>query len=248
MSTENRSLWLKGPQYPCRFKPSSDKPWRLVLLGPPGVGKGTQAALLHDRLGACHLSTGDIFRSAKDLGPHELSPAMQKAINYMQKGLLVPDEIVIELIRERVDCLKCDAGFVLDGFPRTVQQAHFFDKLLKEQQLKLDAVVLYELDIETIVRRLGGRRVCVDCKAVYHLETMPPKQDNVCDKCGGRLIIRDDDRPEAIRTRMETYQKETEPLIQYYEKAGLLLRVDANGSPEEILDRTVRLLHKRRAR
>ena len=244
-----RTGWLKGPGFECEIEPPPEGivPWRLVLLGPPGVGKGTQAALLNQRLGACHLSTGDIFRAAKSIPEAERSPAMKEAIDYMEKGLLVPDRIVLDLIRERVHCLKCPWGFLLDGFPRTVPQAEAFDQILQEIHVPLDGVLNYELEIEKIVARLSGRRVCPQCKAVYHIETLPPKKEGICDQCGAQLILRDDDRPEAVRTRMQTYQEQTAPLIEYYEKKGLLLHTNAEGTPEEILNRTIQILEKRRS-
>jgi len=243
----DRSAWLKGGGALCAvLPPAQENPWRLVLLGPPGVGKGTQAELLTERLGACQLSTGDVFRAAKSLPEEERSPAIKEALEYMRKGLLVPDETVINLIRERVRCLHCQGGFLLDGFPRTAPQAQALERLLQEEELRLDAVVNYELAIEKIVARLSGRRTCAKCKAVYHVATRPPKVQGVCDLCGGELIQREDDRPEAVRVRMETYQKETAPLIDYYREKGLLVSVSAEGTPEEILERTLQALQARR--
>jgi adenylate kinase len=211
--------------------------YRLVLLGAPGVGKGTQAELICERLGTCHLSTGDVFRAAKNLKPAELSPALKAALEYMRRGDLVPDDTVLALVRERARCLHWPTGFLLDGFPRTVPQAEAFDEILKSEKLKLDAVLSYEMPIDQIVARLGGRRTCSKCKAVYHVVNMPPKVEGICDKCGGNLVIREDDRPESIRVRMEAYEKSTSLLVDYYRRKGLLAAIPAQGTPEEVFQR-----------
>jgi adenylate kinase len=240
-----RTAWLKGTAI-CGAAPThkAEKAYRLVLLGAPGIGKGTQAEFLSDRLGACHLSTGDIFRAAKGHDPSQLSPAMKDALDYMRRGDLVPDTTVLEMVRERIHCLRCPGGFLLDGFPRTVPQAAALDNLLTSEGLELNAVLSYELPLEQIVARLGGRRTCSKCKAVFHVTTRPPKKDGACDNCGGALIIREDDRPEAIRVRMAAYEKSTSPLIDYYRKLGLLLAISADGSPEEIYLRTMTALDR----
>lgn len=245
-ATPDRSAWLKGGNSKCQAKPTAaGKPWRLVLFGAPGVGKGTQAELLKARLGACHLSTGDIFRAAKQLNENERTPALTAALEYMRRGELVPDSTVIDIVRERRDCLKCECGFLLDGFPRTVTQAETLEVLLKEEGLRLDAVLNYELPIELIVKRLSGRRTCADCKAVFHIETRPPKKEGVCDHCGGKLYQREDDKPESIRVRMEAYRKSTAPLADFYNRRGLLLTIPADGTPEEIFNRTMEALRAR---
>jgi adenylate kinase len=218
-----------------------------VLLGPPGVGKGTQAELLSQRLGACHLSTGDVFRAAKGLAECERSPAMNAALDYMKRGDLVPDVTVLELVRERVGCLRCGGGFLLDGFPRTVAQAEAVSKMLQAEEIRLDAVVSYELPLEEIVTRLSGRRTCTQCKAVFHVTGRPPKQAGVCDQCGGHLVQREDDRPESIRVRMVAYEQSTAPLADYYRRLGVLTPIEAVGQPEEICQRTIALLETRRA-
>jgi adenylate kinase len=212
----------------------------LVLLGPPGVGKGTQAKLLCERLLACHLSTGDLFRTALCNGAS--SAAMQEALRAMQRGELVSDELVIEMVRERSVCLHCRGGFLLDGFPRTVHQAQELEDMLTELDVKLDAVVNFELPLEEIVARLSGRRTCRSCRAVFHVSAQPPIVPDVCDYCEGRLIQREDDQPEIIRDRMRTYETETRPLVDYYEHLGKLQSVQAVGSPEEIFDRTIHML------
>jgi len=218
------------------------RPWRLVLLGAPGVGKGTQAELLCKRLGPYHFSTGDIFRAAKSIDASQRSPALNAALEAMRRGELVSDEIVLAMVRERLDQLRCSSGFLLDGFPRTVAQADALETMLREENLKIDAVLSYELPIDTIVARLSGRRTCSQCKAVFHVQSRPPKADGVCDHCGGSLILREDDRPEAVRVRMETYERSTAPLAEFYRQRGLLKSVSAAGTPEEIFQRTVGVL------
>jgi adenylate kinase len=242
----DRSTWLKGPSFSCEgVLPTIARPWRLVLLGAPGVGKGTQAELLTQRLGACHLSTGDVFRTAKSLGEDERSPAMTAALEYMRRGDLVPDTTVLQLVRERVNCLRCRGGFLLDGFPRTVAQAEALQALMQEQHLTLDAVLSFELPIDEIVARLAGRRTCNGCKAVYHVTGLPPKKEGICDKCGGTLVQREDDRPESVRVRMEVYEKSTAPLTEFYRRLGLLVPVAAQPYPEGTLDRTLAALQSR---
>jgi adenylate kinase len=163
----------------------------------------------------------------------------------MKRGELVPDETVIGIVRERPNCLRCPAGFLLDGFPRTVLQAEALNQMLADLGVKLDAVLSYDLPIDQIVSRLSGRRTCGSCKAVYHVATMPPKQADVCDQCGGKLVLREDDRPEAIRVRMEAYEKSTAPLVEYYRKRNLLLSIPADGSPETIYQRAATALAAR---
>jgi adenylate kinase len=242
MNVKNdRAAWLKGGSATCSItpKPSSGKPWRLVLLGAPGVGKGTQAQLLSERLGPCHLSTGDVFRAAKSIPDAERSPALNRALEFMRRGDLVPDEIVLDMVAERVNCLRCSGGFLLDGFPRTVAQAEALEKLMQKEKLALTAALDFELPIDEIVARLGGRRTCSGCKAVYHVTDLPPRIEGVCDRCGGKLIQREDDRPEAIRVRMATYEKSTRPLMDFYTKRGLLVTVMAGKTPEETFKRTM---------
>lgn len=239
----DRTAWIKGGDARCAILPQGQEhPQRLVLLGAPGVGKGTQAELLSERLGACHLSTGDIFRSAKTLEACERTPTMSRALEYMVRGELVPDEIVLGLVSERSGCLRCRGGFLLDGFPRTVAQAEALEKVLDGQDVGLGAVVSYELPLEKIVARLSGRRTCSICKAVYHVETRPPKMKGICDRCGAALYQREDDRPESVRVRMDAYEKSTSPLADFYRRKGLLVSVSAEGTPEEICTRTLAAL------
>jgi len=245
MSAKNdRASWIKGGAACCAVPPTKqEKPHRFVLLGAPGVGKGTQAELLCERLGTCQLSTGDIFRAAKSLADGERSPALEAALDYMRRGDLVPDTTVLDLVRERVKCLRCPGGFLLDGFPRTVTQAEALDGLLKQEKISLDAVLNYDLPIEQIVARLSGRRTCGGCKAVFHVTGRPPRVADVCDHCGGKLLQREDDRPEAVRLRMEVYENSTKPLADYYRQRGLLMTISADGTPEAIYQRTLAALN-----
>lgn len=239
----DRTAWLKGGDARCLVEPEKQpRPWRLVLLGAPGVGKGTQAELLTERLGTCHLSTGDVFRAAKSLEPCERSPALSAALDFMRRGELVPDTTVLDMVRERVGCLRCCGGFLLDGFPRTVAQAEALAHLLEQERLSLDAVLSYDLPIEQIVARLSGRRTCAGCKAVFHVQARPPRVEGVCDHCGGKLFQREDDRPEAIRVRMEAYERSTAPLAEFYRQRGLLVSIPADGSPDEIFERSLECL------
>jgi adenylate kinase len=234
----DRVSWFSGGETRCEPPIAhAHKAYRLVLLGPPGVGKGTQAELLCQTLGTCHLSTGDIFRAVQC--ESEPSPALRQALAAMRRGELVSDDVVVSIVRERAGCLRCRGGFLLDGFPRTRAQAEALDVLLTEQGVTLDAVLSYELPLEEIVFRLSGRRTCPECKAVYHAETRPPQAEDVCDQCGGKLMQREDDRPESIRIRMRAYEESTRPLTSYYEDGGSLVPVRASGTPEEILARTL---------
>jgi adenylate kinase len=236
----DRVRWLQGPSAQCAELPVAiDSPWRLVLLGAPGVGKGTQADLLRHRLGGCHLSTGDVFRAAASRCDCEQSPAMRAAREYMRRGALVPDSTVWEMVRERSACLGCGGGFILDGFPRTVGQAEALKLHMESERLSLSAVVNYELPLAEIVGRLSGRRTCEKCKAVFHVVSRPSREEGVCDHCNGRLYQREDDRPESITVRLDAYTQSTAPLIQFYKSLGLLVSVPADGSPEEIFERTL---------
>ena len=246
-SGSDRAAWLKGPQFTCSVQPpKSAHPWCLILLGPPGVGKGTQSELLARHLHACHLSTGDVFRAAKHLDQCQATPAMVAALEAMRHGKLVSDDLVLAMVAERSGCLQCQGGFILDGFPRTVKQAVDFETLLTGLRVTLDAVISYELSLEATVQRSAGRLTCPRCHAVYHRASKPPKQKGICDVCGGELKQREDDRPEAVRTRLQEYSKLTEPLIAYYQQRGLLVPVSAGGTPDEIFQKTVELLQGRR--
>ncbi|HKW29605.1 MAG TPA: nucleoside monophosphate kinase [Verrucomicrobiae bacterium] len=237
----DRAAWLKAGKAVCSNPPrkAPAKAWRLVLLGSPGVGKGTQAELLHQRLGSCHLSTGDVFRAAKSLPDGQRSPAMEQALEFMRRGELVPDKTVLDMVSERLRCLHCCGGFLLDGFPRTVAQAEALEKLMLHEEVPMTAVLNYELPLDEIVARISGRRTCSKCKAVYHLTSRPPRAADVCDHCGGKLFLREDDRPESVRVRMAAYEKSTRPLIKFYQERGLLVPIVAGGTPEETFQRTM---------
>jgi adenylate kinase len=243
---QDRSTWLKGPSAKCAVVPDGDGPaWRLVLLGAPGVGKGTQAEFLSQRLGACHLSTGDVFRAAKSGSDQNLTPALAAALDSMRRGALVADSIVSEVVRERIDCIRCPGGFILDGFPRTLRQAELLQEILEQESLALDAVVNYELSQKEVVARLSGRRTCNGCKTTFHLVSKPPRAEGICNQCGGRLYQREDDDAESIKVRLEEYERNTAPLIAFYENLGLLRSIPASGSPEEIYSQTMQMLGTR---
>jgi adenylate kinase len=204
------------------------------------VGKGTQAERIIATFGACHLSTGDIFRYAAKNGACGLppSPAMALALAAMRKGELVSDTTVVELVRERAHCLTCPHGFLLDGFPRTVEQARALDAILAQVGRSLDAVIHYGAGQDVIIERLSGRRVCRKCGAGYHLANKPPRVAGRCDACGGALFQRDDDRPEAIRVRLEAYDATVGPVLAHYRERKLLHELDASGTPDEVFSRT----------
>lgn len=203
----------------------------LVFLGPPGSGKGTQAKRLADRRGLPQLSTGDMLRSAIQSG----SELGKRAKVLMDQGSLVPDDVVVGLIRERTLAPDCRDGFVLDGFPRTVAQGQSLEAMLNEQSRKLDAVVLFEIASEQLIERLSGRRTCSKCGAMYHVFAAPPRVRGVCDRCGGtELVQRDDDQAAVITKRLEVYSAQTAPLIGFYESRGQLARIDAAGTAAQV--------------
>jgi adenylate kinase len=240
MPWQDRTAWLKGGDARCTMPPRipRDQAWHLVLLGAPGVGKGTQSELLSERLACCHLSTGDVFRAAKCLNEADQSPALQSAVACMRRGALVPDETVLGLIRERLRCLHCSGGFLLDGFPRTVPQAEALEDLLRNEAVPLTAVFNYYLSPDKIAERVAGRRICSQCQAGYHLQNRRPKKDGICDHCGGKLVQREDDCPASVIVRMKAYVESTQPLIEFYQKRGLIINIDAEGTPEQVYKRT----------
>lgn len=204
---------------------------RAVLLGPPGAGKGTQAAELVKKYNVPQISTGDIFRKNIKEGT-ELG---KKAQEYTNSGRLVPDELVVDLVKDRLLQDDCRNGYLLDGFPRTIFQAEQLDKFLEEQGQKLDIVINFEVGNETLIKRLTGRRMCRECGAGYHVTFSPPKTEGVCDKCGGELEQRKDDTVETAEKRLKVYEESTAPLIDYYTKTGVIRNFDAEKSREEIL-------------
>lgn len=200
---------------------------RLVFVGAPGVGKGTQAKRLEQEFGWTVVATGDLLRAAIA----QQTPLGQQAQAYIQRGELVPDSLVNDLVAERIRLLE---SFILDGYPRNVSQAETLATLIGDT---LDAVVLFDLDEDMLVERLGGRRVCPNCGAVYHIHANPSKAGDRCERCGAQLTVRDDDKPETIRNRLRVFREQTEPLVAFYEERGLLRRVCANGTPDEVYER-----------
>ena len=195
---------------------------KIVMLGAPGAGKGTQAEKIAEEYGLPHISTGDIFRKNIKEGT-ELG---KEAKGYMDKGALVPDELTVRMLLDRVSNDDCKGGYILDGFPRTIPQAEALDAELTKLGEKIDYAVDVEVPDENIVKRMSGRRACPKCQATYHLEFIPPKQDGVCDECGTELVIRDDDKPETVQKRLSVYHEQTQPLIDFYGKKGVLHTVD----------------------
>jgi adenylate kinase len=210
----------------------------LVLLGSPGSGKGTQGERLQEDFRLPYYATGDILRAAVRDGTQLGATAGE----YVDRGDLVPDEVIVGLIAERVARAEAADGFILDGFPRTMAQAEALDSKMEELGRKLTAAVLIEVSDDEVVRRLGGRRTCVKEGHIFHVEFDPPKNEGICDVCGARLEIRDDDKPEVVRHRLEEYHSKTEPLVAYYEGKGLLRRVDGSLEPDEVNDRIRALL------
>src|SRR6478609_10048869 len=210
----------------------------LVLLGPPGSGKGTQGERLQEDLELPYYATGDILRAAVREGT-ELGRA---AKDYMDRGDLVPDELIVGMIGERIDSAEAADGFILDGFPRTAPQAEALAAKLAELGRELTSVLLIDVSDEEVVRRLGGRRTCVENGHVFHVEFNPPRQDGVCDVDGSELVVRDDDKPEVIRKRLETYHEKTEPLVNYYDSRSVLRRIAGEATPEEVAEEIRRTL------
>ena len=203
---------------------------KIVMLGAPGAGKGTQANMIAEKYNIPHISTGDIFRANIKNGT-ELG---KEAKGYMDKGQLVPDELTVKLLLDRVAQADCKNGYVLDGFPRTIPQAEVLDGELTKNGEKLDYAIDVDVPDENIIHRMGGRRACLKCGATYHVEYVPPKKEGICDVCGSELVLRDDDKPETVKNRLKVYHDQTQPLIEYYTKQNVLHSVDGTQDVNKV--------------
>jgi adenylate kinase len=213
---------------------------RIVLLGPPGAGKGTQAKLLQEQFEACQVSTGDLLRKAVA----EQTPLGKQAAEYINRGALVPDNLIVNLVAERLEAEDCGKGFILDGFPRTISQAQSLNEILERLGIGLQGVISVDVPHRLIVERLAGRRTCRRCGALYHVSFSPSKAQAVCDRCGGELYQRDDDREETINARLSVYEKQTAPLVSYYRGRGILREIEGVGNVEEIRKRIVKAVEE----
>jgi len=213
---------------------------KLIFLGPPGAGKGTQAAVISKRFGIAHISTGDILREnvskKTDLGI--------QAQKYMEAGQLVPDDVIVAMVESRLQEKDCQAGFILDGFPRTVVQAEALDKLLEKLDIELDGIIYFDVPDEVVVKRLSGRRICKSCGAIYNIHSQPPKKDGVCDLCGGELYQRSDDEESVVMNRLKVYKELTAPLISYYENSDKFIKVDASRDSSVVVEAIVEAVRK----
>lgn len=211
---------------------------KIIMLGAPGAGKGTQAKKIAEKYQIPHISTGDIFRANIKEGT-ELG---KKAKTFMDQGALVPDELTVALVVDRIKKDDCENGFVLDGFPRTIPQAEVLDKTLADMGKKIDYAIDIDVLDENIVKRMGGRRACVNCGATYHIENVPTKVEGICDKCGSETILRDDDKPETVQKRLSVYHEQTQPLLDYYSRQGILKSVDGMRPMEDVFADIVQIL------
>ena len=211
---------------------------KIVMLGAPGAGKGTQAKMIADKYSIPHVSTGDIFRANIKEG----TALGLEAKSYMDQGKLVPDELTVRILLDRVAKDDCKNGYVLDGFPRTIPQAEVLKDALAKQNDKIDYAIDVDVPDENIVKRMSGRRACVTCGATYHIEHVPPKKEGICDKCGSELILRDDDKPETVLNRLKVYHEQTQPLIDFYTKEGILKTVDGTIDVKDVFANIVKIL------
>ena len=211
---------------------------KIIMLGAPGAGKGTQAKQIADKYSIPHISTGDIFRSNIKNGT-ELG---KKAKQYMDQGALVPDELTCDLVMDRIQQDDCKNGFVLDGFPRTIPQAEALDAALGKINEKMDYAIDVDVPDENIVNRMSGRRACLNCGATYHLVSIPPKVEGICDRCGSEIVLREDDKPETVQKRLKVYHEQTQPLIDYYKNQGILKSVDGTQPMDEVFKAIVTIL------
>lgn len=211
---------------------------KIIMLGAPGAGKGTQAQMIADKYNVPHISTGDIFRANIKNGT-ELGMEAKK---YMDQGLLVPDELTVKILLDRVAQDDCKNGYVLDGFPRTIPQANVLEDALNKLGDKIDFAIDVDVPDENIIRRMGGRRACLSCGATYHIEHVPPKAEGICDRCGKELVLRDDDKPETVKNRLNVYHDQTQPLIEFYGKKGVLKSVDGTVDMQDVFAAIVSIL------
>ncbi len=211
---------------------------KVIMLGAPGAGKGTQAKMIAEKYSVPHISTGDIFRANIKEGT-ELGMEAKK---YMDQGQLVPDELTVKILLDRVAKDDCKNGYVLDGFPRTIPQAEVLDKALNEINDKIDYAINVDVPDENIIKRMGGRRACLSCGATYHIEHIPPKKEGICDVCGQELVLRDDDKPETVKNRLDVYHKQTQPLIDFYNAKGILKSVDGTVDMKDVFAAIVAIL------
>ena len=211
---------------------------KIIMLGAPGAGKGTQAKMIAERYGVPHVSTGDMFRANIKNG----TALGMEAKKYMDAGELVPDELTVRILLDRVAKEDCGGGYVLDGFPRTIPQAEVLDEALTKIGEQVDYAIDVDVPDENIVRRMSGRRACLSCGATYHIEHIPPKTADICDQCGAALVLRDDDKPETVKNRLNVYHEQTQPLIAYYTKKGILRTVDGTRPMEEVFDAITAIL------
>ena len=211
---------------------------KIIMLGAPGAGKGTQAEMIADKYGVPHVSTGDIFRANIKEGT-ELG---KEAKSYMDQGLLVPDELTVKILLDRVAKEDCMNGYVLDGFPRTITQAEVLEKALAELGDNIDYAIDVDVPDENIVNRMSGRRACTECGATYHIVHIPPKTEGVCDKCGKELVLRDDDKPETVGRRLSVYHEQTQPLIDFYSKKGILKTIDGTADMRDVFAAIIQIL------
>ena len=211
---------------------------KIIMLGAPGAGKGTQAKQIADKYSIPHISTGDIFRANIKNGT-ELG---KKAKQYMDQGALVPDELTCDLVMDRMQQDDCKNGFVLDGFPRTIPQAEALDAALEKINEKMDYAIDVDVPDENIVNRMSGRRACLNCGATYHLISIPPKVEGICDRCGSEIVLREDDKPETVQKRLKVYHEQTQPLIDYYKNQGILKSVDGTQPMDEVFKAIVTIL------
>ena len=211
---------------------------KIIMLGAPGAGKGTQAKMIAEKYSIPHVSTGDIFRANIKNGTQLGMEAKQ----YMDQGLLVPDELTVKILLDRVANEDCKNGYVLDGFPRTIPQAEVLDKALSELGDQIDYAINVDVPDENIVKRMGGRRACLSCGATYHIEHVPPKSEGICDSCGQELVLRDDDKPETVQNRLNVYHEQTQPLTEFYSAKGVLKTVDGTMDMKEVFEAIVTIL------